>query len=74
MNMKRCCVLMWRVQLGEREDCVETSVDIAPKRDNMLQQLLNILNTESLPQATTTRLTVDDTQPSVTSRFFLVLN
>jgi len=32
--------------LGEREDCAETAVDIAPKRDNLLQQLLTILNTD----------------------------
>jgi len=62
MMMGRCGVL--NSQLGEREDCVETAVDIAPKRDNMLQQLLTILNTDSSPQPSTP-LSDDDTAPSV---------
>jgi len=65
--MRHLCVL--NGQLGAREDCVETAVDIAPKRDNMLQQLLTILNTDSLPQP------LDDGMPlSVLSSQYLCLH
>ena len=57
-----CRVPNW--QIGAREDCVETAVDIAPKRDNLLQQLLAILNSDILLQRST-QLSDDDIPPSV---------
>jgi len=53
-------------QIGEREDCPETAVDIAPKRDTLLQQLLTLLNTDNLPQPQAP-LADDDTAPLVVS-------
>jgi len=53
-------------QLGEREDCPETTVDIAPKRDNLLHQLLTILNTDTIPQPQAP-LIDEDKAPSVAS-------
>jgi len=56
------CYVIHVKQLGEREDCPETAIDIAPKRDNMLEQLLTILNTDNIPQPQVS-LADDNTTP-----------